>query len=154
MKITQVKVYPYVKKKLNGEVGIGQVVLDDLILLTGLKLVERHGKRFILYPVNYKNKRQLCFVQPIKKNIADEITDKLFTAYSESLTTNADQILNDDSVFMAGIQEMVDEYNNQRAQLTAAMALQNSPESNGPDPDEHYEDAPINTDNLGLYEKA
>lgn len=153
MKITQVKVYPYIKKKPNGEVGIGQVVLDDLILLTGLKLVERHGKRFILYPINYKNKRQLCFVQPIKKNIADEITNKLFTVYSENIANNT-QLNNEDSIFMAGIQEMVDEYNNQRAQLTAAMALQNSPESNGPDPDEHYEDSPINTDNLGIYEEA
>jgi len=150
MKITQVKVYPYTKKKLNGEVGIGQVVLDDLILLTGLKLVERHGKRFILYPVNYKNKRQLCFVQPIKKNIADEITDKLFDAYSESLAGGNVNLMSEDSVFMAGVKELVDSMNIS----TAAMALQNSPESNGPDPNDHYEDNPINTDDLGPYEEA
>lgn len=152
MKITQVKVYPYTKKKLNGEVGIGQVVLDDLILLTGLKLVERHGKRFILYPVNYKNKRQLCFVQPIKKNIADEITAKLFTAYNESL--NSSTMIEEDSVFMAGIQEMIDAYDNQKAQLTAALALQNGPESNGPEPSSEDEDESAFNPDIGLYEEA
>lgn len=150
MKITQVKVYPYTKKKLNGEVGIGQVVLDDLILLTGLKLVERHGKRFILYPVNYKNKRQLCFVQPIKKNIADEITDKLFDAYTESLAGGNVNLMGEDSVFMAGVKELVDSMNIS----TAAMALQNGPESNGPEPNDSDDDESAFNPNIGLYEET
>lgn len=137
MKITQVKVYPYTKKKTNGEVGIGQVVLDDMILLTGLKLIERNGKQFVLYPVNYKNKRQLCFVQPIKKVIADEISDALFRSYeevkinAEALSVNIDNI---DSAFMDGIQDMMNVFQNEQNMNTAAMVLKNGPESNGPDP--------------------
>lgn len=130
MKITQVKVYPYTKKKINGEVGIGQVVLDDMILLTGLKLIERNGKRFILYPVNYKNKQQLCFVQPIKKPIANSITEQLFNAYNIALINKTTKLNNfsDDSAFSNGILDMVNTFVNEQTQLSSSLTTLNQTE--------------------------
>lgn len=81
--ITKIKIYPYKKVLKNGVVGIAQVTIENGILLTGLELVERNNKRFILFPKNPNNKHDLCYCQPTNSTINKLISDSVFKEYDE-----------------------------------------------------------------------
>ena len=86
MEVTKVKIYPYNVKY--GKLGKCQVILDHELLLTGLTLMDYYGKRYVIYPKNVNNKRELCFVQPIKKPLADKINKAVFEAYDKKKLKN------------------------------------------------------------------
>lgn len=79
--ISKVKVYPYKKRQKDGIIGIGQVKFDGGLLLTGLELVERHNKRFIVYPKNPQNNHDLCYCQPTNSVLNETIAKALFDEY-------------------------------------------------------------------------
>jgi DNA-binding cell septation regulator SpoVG len=87
MKITKVKVYPYKNKSRTGAVGVGLVVLEHQLLLSGLELYERNEKRFVKFPKNEFNKHDLCYCQPTSQAFNSLITNALFKAYDEVAKT-------------------------------------------------------------------
>ena len=95
MKITKVKVYPYKNKSRTGAVGVGLVVLEHQLLLSGLELYERNEKRFVKFPKNEFNKHNLCYCQPISKAFNSLITNALFKAYDEVAKTTQSADPND-----------------------------------------------------------
>ena len=136
MEVTKVKIYPYNVKY--GKLGKCQVILDHELLLTGLTLMDYYGKRYVIYPKNVNNKRELCFVQPIKKPLADKINKAVFEAY-DKMNINVEEKIekteeSDESAFMAGIKDMVDTLQGETAVLYAGKYLENTQPSNGPEP--------------------
>lgn len=87
MEITKVKVYPY-KKKFHDVVGVGQVVFDDCLLLTGLELVVKDNYRYVRYPRNMNNKHRFCFCQPLNNTLKQAIGSELFAAYDDIKNNN------------------------------------------------------------------
>ena len=84
------------------------------------------------------NKRELCFVQPIKKPLADKINKAVFEAY-DKMNINVEEKIekteeSDESAFMAGIKDMVDTIQGETAVLYAGKYLENTQPSNGPEP--------------------
>ena len=77
MKITKVKVYPYKNKSRTGAVGVGLVVLEHQLLLSGLELYERNDKRFVKFPKNEFNKHDLCYCQPTSQTFNSLITNTM-----------------------------------------------------------------------------
>ena len=100
MKITKVKVYPYKNKSRTGAVGVGLIVLEHQLLLSGLELYERNEKRFVKFPKNEFNKHDLCYCQPTSQAFNSLITNALFKAYDETFKNRvADN--NNDNYFKA-----------------------------------------------------
>ena len=131
MEVTKVKIYPYNVKY--GKLGKCQVILDHELLLTGLTLMDYYGKRYVIYPKNVNNKRELCFVP-----LADKINKAVFEAY-DKMNINVEEKIekteeSDESAFMAGIKDMVDTIQGETAVLYAGKYLENTQPSNGPEP--------------------
>lgn len=78
--ITSTKILP-ISNGIGGCVAIAQVVLNDAIKLTGLKLVENDGKRYITYPRNLSNKQKKSYFYPINENTADFIANVLWADF-------------------------------------------------------------------------
>lgn len=132
LNITKTKIYPYKKRMPGGVIAIGQVVFEGGLLLSGLELVERNNKRFIVYPKNPNNNHDLCYCQPTNKEMNKFIADALFTAYDETKTKYDENIICDpnNKYWEDAINDFANEVVEQQA---VAIALNNS-NSTGPEP--------------------
>lgn len=123
--ITSVKVYPYKNKSPNCAIGVGQIVFDNCLLLSGLELVERTNRRYIRYPKNRYNNHHLCYCQPINAEIAKVIETALFNAYDNATSALANTL--SDTYLQNAVKDMVDILNAQSAEAkineTAGQAL-------------------------------
>ena len=124
MKITKVKVYPYKNKSRTGAVGVGLVVLEHQLLLSGLELYERNDKRFVKFPKNEFNKHDLCYCQPTSQTFNSLITNALFKAYDEStktteLTDPNDPLNNFDACLKESVAEMYHGFQNHALRMAA-----------------------------------
>lgn len=72
---------------IGGCVAIAQLTLNDAIRLTGIKLMERNGKRFISYPRNMSNKQKKSYVYPLKQDIGEFIAKRLWADYDNEMKT-------------------------------------------------------------------
>lgn len=118
MKITKVKVYPYKNKSRTGAVGVGLVVFEHQLLLSGLELYERNGKRFIKFPKNEFNKHDLCYCQPTSQSLNSLITNALFGAY-DGLNRQPAQDDSTDTYFKAAAAEMLHDWQKQTLETAA-----------------------------------
>ena len=118
MKITKVKVYPYKNKSRTGAVGVGLIVFEHQLLLSGLELYERNEKRFIKFPKNEFNKHDLCYCQPTSQAFNTFITNALFKAYDE---LNKERVgeSNNDNYFKAAAAEMLHDWQKQTLETVA-----------------------------------
>lgn len=76
MKITQVQVYMIPSDQLLPNlktVGYAQVNLDDVIQLTGLRIIKGRNGLHVQYPRNPASKNGLCFVFPYNEELRKEI---------------------------------------------------------------------------------
>lgn len=119
MKITKVKVYPYKNKSRTGAVGVGLIVLEHQLLLSGLELYERNGKRFVKFPKNEFNKHDLCYCQPTSQAFNNIITKALFSAYDENTNKVNDVSDNTDTYFKAAAAEMFQDWQKQTLENAA-----------------------------------
>jgi DNA-binding cell septation regulator SpoVG len=124
MKITKVKVYPYKNKSRTGAVGVGLVVLEHQLLLSGLELYERNDKRFIKFPKNEFNKHDLCYCQPTSQAFNIFITNALFKAYDEVVKTSEatdpnDPLNNFDTYLKESVTEMYHNFQNHALRMAA-----------------------------------
>lgn len=148
MKITKVKVYPYKNKSRTGAVGVGLVVFEHQLLLSGLELYERNDKRFIKFPKNEFNKHDLCYCQPTSQAFNTFITNALFKAYDEiSKDRVADN--NNDNYFKAAAAEMFQDWQKQTLE-TAANNLDICAQAVGESTEFDKHDIPYQ--NTGIYD--
>lgn len=80
IQITSTHILP-IENGLGGCVGIAQVVINDAIKLTGLKLIEKNGKRFVSYPRNSSNKQKRAFCYPVTAEVGNYFSDTLWAEY-------------------------------------------------------------------------
>ena len=124
MKITKVKVYPYKNKSRTGAVGVGLIVLEHQLLLSGLELYERNEKRFVKFPKNEFNKHVLCYCQPTSQAFNSLITNALFKAYDEIAKTPQtvdpnDPLNNFDTYLKESVAEMYHGFQNHALRMAA-----------------------------------
>lgn len=149
MKITKVKVYPYKNKSRTGAVGVGLIVLEHQLLLSGLELYERNEKRFVKFPKNEFNKHDLCYCQPTSQAFNSLITNALFKAYDETFKNRvADN--NNDNYFKAAAVEMFQDWQKQTLE-TAANNLDICAQAVGESTEFDKHDIPYQ--NTGIYDK-
>jgi DNA-binding cell septation regulator SpoVG len=82
--ITSTNILP-IENGIGGCVALAQVILNDAIKLTGLKLVENNGKRYITYPRNTSNKQNKSYFYPIDQEVAGFICNRLWSDYEAGL---------------------------------------------------------------------
>lgn len=82
--ITSTSILP-IDNGIGGCVAIAQFVLNDTIKLTGVKLMERNGKRFITYPRNMSNKQKKSYVYPLNQDAAEFIANRLWADYDNEV---------------------------------------------------------------------
>lgn len=149
MKITKVKVYPYKNKSRTGAIGVGLIVLEHQLLLSGLELYERNEKRFVKFPKNEFNKHDLCYCQPTSQAFNSLITNALFKAYDETFKNRvADN--NNDNYFKAAAAEMFQDWQKQTLE-TAANNLDICAQAVGESTEFDKHDIPYQ--NTGIYDK-
>lgn len=148
MKITKVKVYPYKNKSRTGAVGVGLVVFEHQLLLSGLELYERNDKRFIKFPKNEFNKHDLCYCQPTSQAFNIFITNALFKAYDE-IFKNRVTDNNNDNYFKAAAAEMFQDWQKQTLE-TAANNLDICAQAVGESTEFDKHDIPYQ--NTGIYD--
>lgn len=130
--ITKVNVYPYNKTMPKHIVGIGQVIINNAVMLTGLELVDDGRARYVRYPKNKFNSHKLCFCQPINRETTNLIATKLFEEYdivknNKNAKSEYVNIGTDD--YMANA---VEDLRVQLEQDAAVMRALANEESNGP----------------------
>jgi DNA-binding cell septation regulator SpoVG len=70
-----------------GCVAIAQLVFNDALKVTGIKLIENGSNRFVAYPRNMSNKQKKSYFFPVNKETAAFINDRLWADYDNSETT-------------------------------------------------------------------
>lgn len=80
LEITDTKILP-ISNGIGGCVAIAQIILNDAIKLTGIKMIDNGGKRYISYPRNLSNKQKKAFFYPISTEVANFIADALWAVY-------------------------------------------------------------------------
>jgi DNA-binding cell septation regulator SpoVG len=75
--ITSTKILPIENGK-GGCVAIAQLVFNDALKVTGIKLIENGTNRFVAYPRNMSNKQKKSYFFPINKEMAETISNRLW----------------------------------------------------------------------------
>jgi DNA-binding cell septation regulator SpoVG len=75
--ITSTKILPIENGK-GGCVAIAQLVFNDALKVTGIKLIENGSNRFVAYPRNMSNKQKKSYFFPINKEMAETISNRLW----------------------------------------------------------------------------
>lgn len=89
LSITYTSILP-IEDGIGGCVAIAQIVLNDAVKLTGIKLIERDEKRFVSYPRNLSNKHKKAYCYPINKETADFIANRLWNDYDNAVVSEND----------------------------------------------------------------
>ena len=79
--ITSTQILPISNGK-GGCVAIAQLVFNDALKVTGIKLIDNGEKRWISYPRNMSNKQKKSFFFPIHNDIAETINTRVWEDYN------------------------------------------------------------------------
>lgn len=79
--ISGIKIFP-ISNGIGGCIGVAQFILNGVIKLTGVKLFNKNGKFFIVYPRNTSNKYKRSYFYPLNGETAKYITDSIHDAYN------------------------------------------------------------------------
>lgn len=85
--ITSTKILP-IDNGIGGCVGIAQLTFNDSFKLTGIKLVEKNGKRNVVYPRNMSNKQKKSYFFPVNQETASFINERLWADYDAEMTSS------------------------------------------------------------------
>ncbi len=83
IEITDINIHK-IEDGIKNCVGIAQVVLNECIMLTGIKLYDTGEKRYVLYPRNLSNKKGRNFFYPLNKEVGDYLSNSIWDVYSNS----------------------------------------------------------------------
>lgn len=78
--ITSTKIL-HIENGYGGCVAIAQLVLNDAIKLTGIKMFDTNGKRFISYPRNMSNRQKKSYYYPLNNEVGNMISDRLWNDF-------------------------------------------------------------------------
>lgn len=76
---------------LDGCVAIAQVTINDAIKLTGIKLVENKGNRYVSYPRNMSNKNKKSYFFPVNTDTSNLISERLWKDYDAIVKKEEDK---------------------------------------------------------------
>ena len=81
MKVTDVKIF----KREDGEAFLGSasVVLDDDFVIYGIRVYDKGGKRYILFPSRKVKDKWVNICHPINKECRKKIEEAIFKAFDE-----------------------------------------------------------------------
>ena len=94
LSVTSVQVYPFRDgAKLGNMLGLANVVLNDQLLLSGLRIMDGINGKFVGYPPNplYKGEDFRSVCSPITRELREHIESTVLTKYQQSLNTDASQ---------------------------------------------------------------
>lgn len=86
--VTDVKVYPFNESLSLGHMkGLAQVVLNDQLVIRGLRIMEGADGMFVGYPVDhfYKGEDFRNLVTPMTKQLKDHIEAVILESYREAI---------------------------------------------------------------------
>lgn len=86
MYITNVSVMPLKNGKFNC-IAICQFTVDNTITITGLKLYEKNGARYLVFPKNVHNKKGMSYCQPTSVGYV-EILNAVLKEYNKVTNDN------------------------------------------------------------------
>lgn len=86
LEITSTKILP-ITDGIGGCVAVAQIVLNDAIKLTGIKLIQTDKKRYISYPRNMSNKQKKSYFYPLTTEVSEFISKALWDAYDNDPAT-------------------------------------------------------------------
>lgn len=85
--VTQVQVVPFNEGPNLGHIkGLAQVVLNDQLVVRGLRVMEGTSGLYVSYPVDpfYKGEGLRCLVQPITRKLREHIESCVLEKYQET----------------------------------------------------------------------
>ena len=85
--VTQVQVVPFKEGPNLGHIkGLAQVVLNDQLIVRGLRVMEGISGLFVSYPIDpfYKGEDLRCLVQPITRKLREHIENCVLEKYHET----------------------------------------------------------------------
>ena len=85
--VTQVQVVPFTEGQNLGHIkGLAQVVLNDQLVVRGLRVMEGISGLYVSYPVDqfYKGEDLRCLVQPITRKLREHIENCVLEKYQET----------------------------------------------------------------------
>lgn len=85
MEITNVSVMPLTHGKFDC-IAICQFTIDNSFIITGLKLYEKNGKRYLVFPKNEHNRKQMKYCHPIDDNVYNSVLSKVNIEYNRIKT--------------------------------------------------------------------
>ena len=80
--ITSTKILPISNGK-GGCVAIAQLVFNDALKLTGIKLIDNGSHRYISYPRNMSNKQKKSYFYPLNNDASDFIAERLWADFDK-----------------------------------------------------------------------
>lgn len=86
LSVTNVQVYPLKEDPFMGKMkGIANIVLNDQILIRGLRVMDGENGLFVGYPMDpfFKGEDLRCIVQPITRKLRENIENCILEKYQE-----------------------------------------------------------------------
>lgn len=81
MQITNVSVMPLTHGKFDC-IAICQFTIENSFIITGLKLYEKNGKRYLVFPKNEHNRKQMKYCHPINDAVYNEVLMQVTNEYN------------------------------------------------------------------------
>lgn len=84
--VTNVQVYPLKEDPFMGKMkGIANIVLNDQILIRGLRVMDGENGLFVGYPMDpfFNGEDLRCIAQPITRNLRENIENCILEKYQE-----------------------------------------------------------------------
>lgn len=84
--VTNVQVYPFKEDPFMGKMkGTANIVLNDQILIRGLRVMDGENGLFVGYPIDplFKGEDLRCIAQPITRNLREHIENCVLEKYQE-----------------------------------------------------------------------
>ena len=88
MVVTQVQVFPFKVGAAMGHMkGLAQVVLNDALVLRGLRICDGENGLFVMYPIDpfYKGDEFRSIVFPLTKALREHIENSVLEKYQEAI---------------------------------------------------------------------
>ena len=87
LKVTQVQVYPFQGETMGYTKGLASVVLNDVLLIRGLRVMEGQNGLFLAYPIDpfYKGEDFRAILEPCNSDLREYIESCVLEKYQASL---------------------------------------------------------------------
>lgn len=89
LEVTNVQVFPFKKDSNPGNMrGLATVVLNDQMLIRGLRIVDGENGLFVNYPKDPDGSSFTKICNPITRQLREHIEDAVITKYQEAIAND------------------------------------------------------------------